>query len=108
MKLLFIGTTGYILFMMNGELKSKQTPETESNRALLAIIPGCALLALILNDHTTHCAGHPFDCLVSFLWAFSIYLEAVAIIPQLVSLWSALVRCCDCTLRRCFSSARRS
>jgi len=86
MKLLFIGTTGYILFMMNGELKSKQTPETESNRALIAIIPGCALLALILNDHTTHCAGHPFDCLVSFLWAFSIYLEAVAIIPQLMLL----------------------
>eukprot|EP00656_Telonema_subtile_P005974 TRINITY_DN12744_c0_g1_i1.p1 TRINITY_DN12744_c0_g1~~TRINITY_DN12744_c0_g1_i1.p1 ORF type:complete len:315 (-),score=73.95 TRINITY_DN12744_c0_g1_i1:313-1257(-) len=86
MKLLFIGTTGYILYMMHTELKSKQTPETEANKALLWIIPGCALLAVVLNDHTTECGRHPFDCMVSFLWAFSIYLEAVAIIPQLMLL----------------------
>jgi len=86
MKVLFIGTTGYILFMMHTELKSKQTPETESNKALMIIIPGCAVLAIVLNDHTSQCTGHPFDCLVSFLWAFSIYLEAVAIIPQLMLL----------------------
>ena len=84
MKVLFIGTTGYILFMMKTELKAKLSPETESTKALMVIIPSCALLALVLNDHNTECSGHPFDCLVSFLWAFSIYLEAVAIIPQLV------------------------
>merc|ERR1719424_2171951 len=42
---------------------------------------------LLYHLHSTkNCAGHPFDCLVSFLWAFSIYLEAVAIIPQLMLL----------------------
>jgi len=86
MKVLFIGTTGYILFMMKTELKAKLSPETESTKALMVIIPSCALLALVLNDHNTECSGHPFDCLVSFLWAFSIYLEAVAIIPQLMLL----------------------
>merc|ERR1712070_858717 len=86
MKILFIGTTGYILFLMKTDLKAKPSPETESTKALMAIVPSCALLALVLNDHTTECSGHPFDCLVSFLWAFSIYLEAVAIVPQLMLL----------------------
>jgi len=86
MKLLFIGTTGYILYMMQTELKSKQTPELESTKALAVIVPGCAVLALLLNDHSAACSSHLFDCSISFLWAFSIYMEAVAIIPQLMLL----------------------
>jgi len=84
MTVLFIGTTLYIVYMMRETLKESCSPEPEGSKLCMGLVPACAILALVLNDHT-HLDTY-FGCLQSFLWAFSIYLEAVAIVPQMTLL----------------------
>lgn len=84
MKILFIATTMYIVFMMRVTLKTSLSPEPEGSKLCMALIPACVILALVLNDHNV--SDSYLECAQSFLWALSIYLEAVAIVPQMTLL----------------------
>lgn len=63
----------------------EQKKEDSFQHVKFAIIP-CAVLAVLVNEgNTGHWHGvfhHAFEV----MWAFSIYLEAVAIVPQLILL----------------------
>jgi len=84
MKLLFIATTAFIVYSMRVTLKASLSPEPEGTKNAMMLVPACAVLALVLNDHNV--SDSYFACFQSFLWAFSIYLEAVAIVPQMTLL----------------------
>merc|ERR1711934_1053531 len=84
MKCLFILTTAYIVYMMRAPLKDSCNPEPEGTKNAMMLVPACAVLAIVLNDHNV--SDSYFACFQSFLWAFSIYLEAVAIVPQMTLL----------------------
>ncbi|KAJ3107605.1 endoplasmic reticulum retention protein [Phlyctochytrium planicorne] len=96
MKLVFIGTSGWICYAMQTRYRATWDPALDTLRVEYLVGPS-ALLALIFNY------GFKFlevlqlfentDTLTFFLlsakkifWAFSIYLEAVAILPQLFQL----------------------
>ncbi|KIJ51419.1 hypothetical protein M422DRAFT_74282 [Sphaerobolus stellatus SS14] len=76
MKLFFIGSSVYILYLMKRRYRPTNDPSIDTFRLEYLIGP-CALLALIFNYKFTF---------LEVLWAFSIYLEAVAILPQLFML----------------------
>lgn len=79
MKILFIGgSIATVYIMTNGKPQaSTYSPDDDSFPFLLLIGP-CAVLGVLINQNHSD----PFE----WLWAFSIYLEAVAIIPQLFML----------------------
>lgn len=81
MKILFISTTTYIICMVKYRepYKSLYNRDQDPFNIMFAIAP-CAVLALIVNT-----AGD-FGDLMEILWTFSIILESVAILPQLVVL----------------------
>ncbi|KAJ3097613.1 endoplasmic reticulum retention protein [Phlyctochytrium bullatum] len=76
MKILFIGTSAWICYAMKTQFKATWDPALDTLRVEYLVGP-CAILALIFN--------YAFTFLEVF-WAFSIYLEAVAILPQLFQL----------------------
>eukprot|EP00835_Amoeboradix_gromovi_P006736 NODE_863_length_3616_cov_0.485926.p2 type:complete len:204 gc:universal NODE_863_length_3616_cov_0.485926:342-953(+) len=72
MKLLYISTSAYILFLMK---KLHFTWDASKDRfPMHYLIIGSAVAALLFHEH--------FSVLEMF-WAFSIWLESVAIMPQL-------------------------
>ena len=72
MKLLYIGTSGYILYLMK---KLHFTWDaTKDKFPMQYVVLGSVVAALLFHEK--------FDFLELF-WAFSIWLEAVAIMPQL-------------------------
>lgn len=76
MKLIFIGATGLIVHLMRNDRVVKQTYDREQDTFRYSfLIAPCFLLALVVR--------HAFT-VTEVLWTFSIYLEAVAILPQLV------------------------
>ncbi|TPX46909.1 hypothetical protein SeMB42_g03522 [Synchytrium endobioticum] len=76
MKVFFIGSAFYILYLMRIKFKATWDPALDTFRVEFLIVP-CAVLALVVNYAFT-----PLE----ILWAFSVYLEAVAILPQLFQL----------------------
>ncbi|BGO92857.1 hypothetical protein NBRC10512_007977 [Rhodotorula toruloides] len=76
MKLFFIGSSAYVLYLMKVKFRPTQDPAIDTLRLEYLLGP-CAVLALIFNYSFT-----PME----ILWAFSIYLEAVGILPQLFML----------------------
>eukprot|EP00884_Botryococcus_braunii_P022670 jgi/Botrbrau1/9087/Bobra.178_2s0018.2 len=78
MKLVFLVSSFGILYMMTLQPVVKNTYDKSQDtfRIAFLIIP-CAGLALLINQEFT---------VLEVLWTFSIYLEAVAILPQLVLL----------------------
>lgn len=76
MKLFFIASSAYIVYLMHFKYKPTQDPAIDTFKVEYLLGP-CALLALIFNYKFT---------VVEVLWAFSIYLEAVAVFPQLFML----------------------
>ncbi|KAF8525968.1 ER lumen protein retaining receptor [Hysterangium stoloniferum] len=76
MKLFFIGSSAYILYLMRIRFRPTNDPSIDTLRLEYLLGP-CVVLALIVNYKFT---------LLEVLWAFSIYLEAVAILPQLFML----------------------
>lgn len=78
MKLIFISTSFCIIWYMRKHKVVSQTYDKEQDtfRCLFLIAP-CLLLAVLINHEFT---------ITEVLWTFSIYLEAVAILPQLVLL----------------------
>ncbi len=76
LKVVFIGCSSAIVYIIRFKSPQKETwnPELD-NFPIQYLLGPCALLGLLINqDHSS-----PFE----MVWAFSIYLEAVAILPQL-------------------------
>ncbi|KAJ3087659.1 endoplasmic reticulum retention protein [Quaeritorhiza haematococci] len=76
MKIFFIGSAFYILYLMKIKFKATWDPSLDTLRVEFLIVP-CVVLALLVNWQFT---------VLEILWAFSVYLEAVAILPQLFQL----------------------
>ncbi|KAK1303538.1 ER lumen protein retaining receptor [Acorus calamus] len=78
MKLVFLGSSIGIVWYMRYHKVVKQTYNREDDtfRYLFLVVP-CFVLALFVNREFTP---------IEVLWTFSLYLEAVAILPQLVLL----------------------
>jgi len=79
MKLLYIGFSGFIVYLIRYQEPWKSTNDKSHDtfqHVQFAIAP-CFLLACFVNEGYT-----PLE----ILWAFSIYLEALAILPQLIVL----------------------
>ncbi|KAL1530229.1 hypothetical protein AB1Y20_001144 [Prymnesium parvum] len=76
LKVLFIGSSVTIVYILRFGKPQVATYNAELDAFPVQYLLGpCALLGLLINqDHTS-----PFE----MVWAFSIYLEAVAILPQL-------------------------
>jgi len=76
MKIIFIGSSGAIVYVMSARPPICDTydKKADSFNLLFLIIP-CTVFALIFNEYFSP---------IEILWAFSIYLEAVAIVPQLI------------------------
>jgi len=76
MKVIFIGTAGAVVYMMKFKAPYCDTYDKKYDNFFLPyIIVPCAILALLVNEYFS---------VSEVLWTFSIYLEAVAIIPQLI------------------------
>ncbi|KZS87748.1 ER lumen protein retaining receptor [Sistotremastrum niveocremeum HHB9708] len=76
MKLFFLGSSCYILYLMKMKYIPTNDPSIDTFRLEYLLGP-CSVLALIFNFSFTP---------VEILWSFSIFLEAVAILPQLFML----------------------
>ncbi|KAL3159665.1 ER lumen protein-retaining receptor B [Trebouxia sp. C0009 RCD-2024] len=78
MKLVFLASSATIIYYMRFHrvVRTTYDRELDTFRSWLLIVP-CFLLALVINQGFAA---------VEILWAFSLYLEAVAILPQLVLL----------------------
>jgi ER lumen protein retaining receptor len=80
MKMLYLTFSGLIVYLMRMKEPWKSTYKKEEDTFFhwkFAVAP-CAVLALLINqDHYSF---------MEILWTFSIYLEAIAILPQLIIL----------------------
>lgn len=75
-KVLFIASQSYIIYLMTSKYKPTHDPNLDTFRVQY-LVGGAAALAILL----------PYKYIASeILWAFSIWLEAVAILPQLFML----------------------
>lgn len=75
-KILFIGSQGYIIYLMTNAYKPTNDPNVDTFKVQY-LLGGAALMALIFPVRYT---------VMEMLWAFSIWLESVAILPQLFML----------------------
>ncbi|KAI0124822.1 ER lumen protein retaining receptor 1 [Xylariales sp. AK1849] len=75
-KILFIGSQGYIVYLMTTKYKPTHDPNLDTFRVQY-LLGGAAVLAILIPYKYT------FN---EILWAFSIWLESVAILPQLFML----------------------
>jgi len=76
MKIFFISSSIYIVYLCYYKFRATRDPKLDTLRVEF-LLGGCALLALLFN--------YEFS-VTEVLWALSIYLEAVAILPQLFML----------------------
>ncbi|KAI0709626.1 ER lumen protein retaining receptor [Fomitopsis betulina] len=76
MKLFFISSSCYVLYLMKSQYRPTNDPSIDTFRVEYLLGP-CVLLSLIFNYQFT---------LAEILWSFSIFLESVAILPQLFML----------------------
>jgi len=75
-KILFIGSQGYIIYLMTTAFKPTNDPNLDTFRVQY-LLGGAAVLAILMPYKYTF---------TEILWAFSIWLESVAILPQLFML----------------------
>ncbi|UZJ51742.1 hypothetical protein CBS101457_001062 [Exobasidium rhododendri] len=83
MKLFFIASSIYVLYLMRIKFRPTHDPAIDTIRLEYLLGPA-ALLALIFHYRDTHFSF--LEVTREVFWAFSIYLEAVAILPQLFML----------------------
>ncbi|KAJ7725622.1 ER lumen protein retaining receptor-domain-containing protein [Mycena maculata] len=76
MKLFFIASSCYILYIMRYRFRPTHDPSIDTFRIEYLLGP-CVVLSLIFNYHFNF---------TEILWSFSIFLESVAILPQLFML----------------------
>lgn len=80
MKIIFISSSSMIVYLMKFRQPIAATYDPQADNFFLPyLLVPCALLALLVNDYFS---------VQEILWTFSIYLEAVAIVPQLVVIHS--------------------
>merc|ERR1719498_619676 len=79
MKIVFITTTFYLIYLMRVKPPVSQTYDRsqDSFQYELYLLPPCFVLGLICTDEYT---------IPDILWTSSIWLESVSILPQLVLL----------------------
>lgn len=76
MKLIFIATSILIVYLMKFKAPYCDTYDKKYDTFFLPyLLVPCAILALLVNEYFS---------VTEILWTFSIYLEAVAIVPQLI------------------------
>ncbi|KLU93053.1 hypothetical protein MAPG_11992 [Magnaporthiopsis poae ATCC 64411] len=75
-KILFISAQGYIIYLMTNAYKPTNDPNVDTFRVQY-LLGGAAVMAIVFPYYWT---------LREMLWAFSIWLESVAILPQLFML----------------------
>ncbi|KAJ2002117.1 endoplasmic reticulum retention protein [Coemansia thaxteri] len=73
MKLFFLSSSAYIVFLMLGSLKPTYDKALDTFRVEYLLVGAAAFALLFPHKYTV----------LEVLWSFSIYLEAVAILPQL-------------------------
>jgi ER lumen protein retaining receptor len=73
MKLIFISSSFYILYLMKSKYRSSWDPNLDTFRIEFLIV-GSFVLGLLFHVRFTF---------LEILWSFSIFLESVAILPQL-------------------------
>ncbi len=89
MKIFYIGASGAIVYALRAKEPWRSTyatntaPRDTFQHVKFAIVP-CACIALIINQGAF--SDGFFSYLMDVCWAFSIYLEAIAILPQLIML----------------------
>ncbi|KAF5383406.1 hypothetical protein D9757_006166 [Collybiopsis confluens] len=76
MKIFFIASSCYILYLMRLRFRPTNDPSIDTLRLEYLVAP-CIIFALIFNYNFS---------LTEILWSFSIFLESVAILPQLFML----------------------
>ncbi|KAF9347136.1 endoplasmic reticulum retention protein [Mortierella sp. AD094] len=76
MKIFFISSSLYIVYLMKIKFKATNDPRLDTFQVQY-VVAGVAVLSLIANYEFT---------VQEVLWTFSVYLEAVAILPQLFML----------------------
>jgi ER lumen protein retaining receptor len=81
MKILFIVATGATVLLMKTKLHFSYDKAEDDFDIRLLIAP-CFILALVWNENYSH-HFFSFHSIRLVLWAFSQFLEAVAILPQL-------------------------
>ncbi len=87
MKVLFIGLSGLTVDTMMRQSPYKTTYDPAQDQYLhwmFAVLP-CAILAILLSIYAYVAWDAEFS-IVSLCWRFSILLESIAILPQLVTL----------------------
>jgi ER lumen protein retaining receptor len=87
MKLVYLGAAGWIVYMLRYQEPIRSTYEAALDTFMhvkFAVLP-CAVLSLVVNEGSFWDQG-VFEYAFEVLWAFSIYLEAIAIVPQLIML----------------------
>lgn len=72
-KILFLGSAGYTIYLMTTKYKPTHDPNLDTFRVQY-LLGGSLLLAIVWPNNYS-----PFE----ISWAFSIWLESVAILPQL-------------------------
>merc|ERR1712130_154619 len=78
MKMIFLASSFTILYYMRVHRVVRRTHDKEQDTFRVVFLIGpCAVAALLINQEFS---------MMEILWTFSIYLEAVAILPQLVLL----------------------
>ncbi|XP_068151150.1 ER lumen protein-retaining receptor-like [Drosophila tropicalis] len=73
LKVLFVATSGITVFLIYVHYKKTYEHDLDLFRIELLLLP-CAVLSLVINHENT---------VEEVFWTFSIYLESVAIVPQL-------------------------
>ncbi|KAG0006321.1 endoplasmic reticulum retention protein [Entomortierella chlamydospora] len=76
MKIFFISSSLYIVYLMKIKFKATNDPRLDTFQVQY-LVAGAAVLSLVANYYFTF---------QEILWTFSVYLEAVAILPQLFML----------------------
>ncbi|KAG0228790.1 endoplasmic reticulum retention protein [Actinomortierella wolfii] len=76
MKIFFIATSLYIVYLMKFKFRATNDPRLDTFQVQYLLL-ATGILALLINHQFTF---------QEILWTFSIYLEAVAILPQLFML----------------------
>lgn len=86
MKMLYIGLTAFIIFILKFQEPWKSSCAKTEDRPMVMYVgvPLCFLLAIFYAE--THPSMHHRALMMEVFWEFSIYVEAIAIIPQLLVL----------------------
>jgi ER lumen protein retaining receptor len=85
MKLFFIGSSWYIVYLMTVTYRKGYDKKNDFTRIDFLLVP-CAILSIFFNPTLKVLFKKRLiaRCFLQILWGFSIFLEAVAVIPQLV------------------------